>query len=112
MSANGDDHALSDVTNKVAKVQVSEVALECVKQAGWVPTQGFDYGKYNKGPHDKTAPASGPDQPQGDASGWAGDAVRYEWDEDYGDVGPEHKELKDILFSNENKMVRGEEFSK
>lgn len=111
MSANGDDHALSDVTNKVAKVQVSEVALERVKQADWVPTQGFDYGKYNKGPHDKTAPASGPDQPQGDASGWASDAVRYEWDEDYGDVGPEHKGLEDILFGNENKMVRGEEFS-
>ncbi|CAD6564304.1 MAG: hypothetical protein ASARMPRED_004371 [Alectoria sarmentosa] len=112
MSANADDHALADMTNKIANVQVDEAALERVKGAKWGTPEGYDYTRYTTGPSDKTAPASEPDQPQADASTWAANAVRYVWEEEFGDVGPQHKELERILFGDEHKMEQGEEFSK
>ncbi|CAD6570316.1 MAG: hypothetical protein ASARMPREDX12_003449 [Alectoria sarmentosa] len=112
MSANADDHALADMTNKIANVQVNEAALERVKGAKWGTPEGYDYTRYTTGPSDKTAPASEPDQPQADASTWAANAVRYVWEEEFGDVGPQHKELERILFGDEHKMEQGEEFSK
>lgn len=112
MSANGDDRALSDVTNKVANVQINEAALDRVKDTKWGTPLGFDYAKYNAEPRDKTAPASESDQPQGDNSNWAAGAAKYEWNDDYGEVGPEHVELKHMLFGDEHKVEQGEEFSK
>lgn len=112
MSANGDDHALSDVTNKVSNVQINEAALERVKEANWSAPQGFDYAKYNAGPRDKTAPAPESGQPEEESSSWAANAAKYEWQDEYGDVGPEHKELRDILFGHPDKMQQGEELSK
>ena len=112
MSANGDDHALADVTNKIINVQVNEEALERVKEAHWGDRQEYDYEKYTEGPRDKTIPPSEIDQPQGNSSSWAANAAKYEWDDEYGDVGPEHEELRQMLFGDEHKMEQGEEFSK
>ena len=110
MSANGDDHALAVVTNKVANVQFNEEARERVKEANWGVQQEYDYAKYTAGPRDKAAQASESDQPQGNA--WNANAAKYEWDEEYGDIGPEHEELKQMLFGDEHKMEQGLEFSK
>lgn len=112
MSANGDDHALSDVTNKVANVHFNEAARERVKEANWGAPQGYNYTKYNAGPSDKTAPASQSDQPQDGASSWAANAAKYEWDQEFGDIGPSHKELEKMLFGDPDKVQQGEKFSK
>ncbi len=104
MSAS-DDRALSDVTNKVANVQVDEALLHRVKEAKWATPQGFDYAKYNAGPSES-------DQPQGDHSNWAANAAKYEWKDDYGDIGPEHEVLEKMLFGDEHKVQQGDEFSK
>ena len=112
MSHNGDDKVLSDVTNKLANVQLNEAALVRVKEANWGTPQGYDYVKYSAGPHDKSVPALQPDQPDGDASSWAANAAKYEWNDDFGDVGPEDKDLEAILFGDEHKMEQGKEFSK
>ena len=112
MSANGDDHALMDVTNRVSNMQLHEDARERVKEANWGARQEYDYAKYTAGPHDKTALASEPDQTLGSAPTWAANAAKYEWDDEYGDVGPEHEELKEMLFGDEHKMEQGQEFSK
>lgn len=112
MSANGDDHALSDVTNKVANVQVNEAVRERVKEAKWATPQGYNYTKYNAGPSDKTTPASESDQPQDEASGWAANAAKYEWDQDYGDIGPDHEELEKMLFGDPDKVEQGQKLSK
>ena len=112
MSANGDDHALAVITNKAANIQVNEQALERVKEAKWGARQEYDYAKYTEGPRDKTAPASEGDTPQGNPPTWAANAAKYEWDDEYGDVGPEHDELKQMLFGDEHKMEQGQELSK
>lgn len=113
MSANGDDHVLADVTNKVSNVQIkNEEAINRVKEAKWGDREEYDYAKYTAGPRDKAAPAPELDQPQTDAPTWAANAAKYEWDNDYGDVGPVHKELETMLFGDEHKMEQGQEFSK
>lgn len=109
MSANGDELVLADVTNKVSKVQVNEEARERVKEANWGAQHEYDYAKYTAGPRDKAAPAS---EQQADAPDWAANAAKYEWDEEYGDIGPEHEELKQMLFGDEHKMVQGVDFNK
>lgn len=113
MSASGEDHALSDVTNKVSNVQINnEAAKERVKEANWSTPQGFDYEKYNAGPRDKAAPASESAEPEGEASSWAANAAKYEWNDEYGDVGPEHELLRKMLFGDEHKVEQGDKLSK
>ena len=113
MSSNGDDQALADVTNKVSNVQLNnEEAMHRVKEAKWGDRQGYDYAKYTAGPQDKTSTASITGQPQADTPDWAANAAKYEWAEEYGDIGPAHDELERMLFGDEHKMEQGDEFSK
>ncbi|KAL8873133.1 MAG: hypothetical protein Q9174_001349 [Haloplaca sp. 1 TL-2023] len=43
-----------------------------------------------------------------EAPSWAADAHRYEWSDDFGDVGPEDKELEQMLFHAEERMAVGD----
>lgn len=110
MSAHGDDHALSDVTNKFGNVQVNEAAMERVKEANWGAREEYDYAKYTAEPRDKTAPAS-ESGPVAEGSNWFANAAKYEWVEDVGDIGPAHEELEKILFGGEHKVEQGDKFS-
>ena len=111
MSFNGDHHALADVTNKVSNVKVDEGIRDRVKEANWGDRQEYDYAKYTAGPREKTGSVPS-DQPQAETLTWAANAAKYEWLDDYGDVGPKHEELEKMLFGGEHKMVQGNEFSK
>lgn len=109
MSASGDDHALADVTNRVANVQVNnEENLKRVREAQWTEPQAYNYEKLQR---DGAGPAAEDAQAQ-DADGWAASAAKYEWSDEYGDVGPKHEPLERMLFGDENKMEKGSEFSK
>ena len=114
MSANGSDHALADVTNRVANTQLNEDARKRVGERGWAEPQKFDYDAYAAGPNNKgSAPAPAADEDQGrDMQGWAANAVKYEWSDEYGDIGPKHEELEKMLFRDEHQMERGSEFSR
>ncbi|KAI4146549.1 MAG: hypothetical protein LQ341_002046 [Variospora aurantia] len=48
----------------------------------------------------------------GDVPVWAANARRYEWSDEFGDVGPSDKELEDMLFHPTEKMEMGEHFQK
>ena len=121
MSHNG--HALADVTRKVANIQVDEDAIKRVRDAQWVEPQKFDYNTYNAGPREKgsAVPAAeveaNPNEfmnSETNVSGpiWATNAMKYEWSEEYGDVGPRHEGLEKMLFHDEHKMNKGNEFKK
>ncbi len=43
---------------------------------------------------------------------WAANATRYEWSDDFGDVGPEDEELEKMLFQAEDKMEVGDQLEK
>lgn len=111
MSTSGEDHALADVTNKMSNTHVNEEAVKRVRDANWTEPQKFDYAAYNAASQDR-AQASASVEGDNDLPAWAANAVKYEWSEEYGDVGPAHKELEDMLFGGEHVMKKGDEFSK
>jgi ATP-dependent RNA helicase DDX3X len=80
------------------------------QELGWVAKQEYDYDTYNKSSkelHDEGLAPGGLG-----AQDWASNAAKYEWDEEYGDVGPKFPELEKQLFGSEHCTRTGIEFSK
>lgn len=88
------ESALHDVSNTheaAAPDQTSSSPpqmLEPTQQAaarGWTAPVAFEYQQYA----------------DTGFTGWAGNATRYEWSDEYGDVGPRNEELEKQLFQTE-----------
>ena len=115
MSANGDDGVLADVTNKVKGMQVNEDNQKRVHDAKWVKPQAFDYDTYNADPKAQrtAAPAGGAEAAEEEnVPTWAANAIKYEWNGQFGDVGPEHEDLEKMLFGTDSHNEKGKYFSK
>lgn len=101
--------------------------------AGWVPKVAYDYATYTKTnkelqqQHEAQAAQEGQsevpvednnDENQDDAVGglregdWAGNAAVYEWNDEYGDVGPKFPALEKQLFGAGNHTRTGIKFEK
>ncbi|KAM0173584.1 hypothetical protein ACHAPF_006639 [Botrytis cinerea] len=99
------------------------------QEAGWVVAKKYDYETYNKSTKEqaeaRAAVADGADpdvelaadaaedaEPETLAVGglrpgeWASSGAIYEWNEEYGDVGPKFPDLEDQLFGKNNNHVR------
>ena len=111
MSDSGEKSSLADVTNKLAATNVNvrdEAAIGRVKEAKWAEPQGFNYEAYNADSKEKREAL----EPNQSTPVWAANAVKYEWSEEYGDVGPEFKELEEVLFGDQHQVTAGEAFTK
>ena len=107
MSDVNDDSSLADVTNKLAATGVvvrDEAAIKRVKEADWSVPEKYNYDSYNAGNKEEYEALIAAQQVVPE---WASNAVRYEWSDDFGDVGPESKELEEILFGDAYKMTEG-----
>jgi ATP-dependent RNA helicase DDX3X len=80
------------------------------QEAGWVEKQAYDYETYNKSSKELFDEGLAPGGLG--AQDWASNAAKYEWDEEYGDVGPAFPELELQLFGSEHRMRTGIEFAK
>lgn len=98
------------------------------QEAGWVAAKKYDYDTYNKSTKEQAeareaagqndaeaelaADADADAEPETLAVGglrpgeWASSGAVYEWDEEYGDVGPAFPDLEDMLFGKNNNHVR------
>ncbi|KAF7587753.1 hypothetical protein BBP40_006798 [Aspergillus hancockii] len=96
---SGMDTALKDITD-VQNVKKAEAA-SIAREKGWTEREAYDYSKYND-PLAKPAEDAEPEQqlPQ-DLPEWAANAAKYEWHDEYGDVGPANPELEAMLFRSE-----------
>ena len=112
MSANGFDMEemgtnLTDITNVANNTAPAknEEAHTLAREKGWVEPQKYDYGAYN---------ASGRSVAAGEVSkgGWSHNAEKYEWKEEYGDVGPPSEALEAQLFRSEFINRQGLKFDK
>ncbi|KAJ6157584.1 DEAD/DEAH box RNA helicase [Penicillium chermesinum] len=91
--------ALKGLTNISDKAEVAEKAEsaamdDAVNKAihGWNDPTPFDYTGFSTS----------------NTSDWAGNAARYEWKDEYGDVGPANPELEKQLFEVEFRSKPGE----
>lgn len=76
--------------------------------SGWVPKTSYNYKAYAANPGDET---EGLD-PDVEATTWAANAMKYEWNDEFGDIGPEHPELEKQLFGDDHLVRTGLEFQK
>ena len=84
-----------------------EAKAQLAREKGWVEQQPFNYDATippQDAPSDMNLPG-GVEMP-----GWMHRASKYEWSDEYGDVGPEVPQLEKQLFGNEMKVKKGQNF--
>lgn len=86
-----------DVTSKGPKNK--EASAEA-RAKGWAEPAEYDYSKYVN-PVSSAAATGDADMVQEDIPEWAATAAKYEWDNDYGDVGPPNPDLEQMLFQSD-----------
>lgn len=101
--------ALPDVSNEIATNGTTtiknEEACRGARKAGWVEPEAYDYNAAAAPPG-----AQAVQDPNEEAPAWAHNASKYEWQEEYGDVGPRIQELEEELFRSEFLNRRGIKF--
>ncbi|KAF2271006.1 P-loop containing nucleoside triphosphate hydrolase protein [Lojkania enalia] len=107
-AAFNDDGDLGAATNGATDTAVSkkeqqakELAdnLAKLKEQGWNNPIPFNYQTVYGG-------EAGADEPRDEAK-WLSNAAIYEWDDDFGEVGPPNEELEKVLFHGEYLMRAG-----
>ena len=124
-SATADKNATGEVTDAMASVKLLDLeAAQRARDAGWVERETYNYAAYNAAPNAAPNVASSSTLNTGGAEGgaateqtqnvpsWASNAARYEWSDEYGDVGPPHPDLEKLLFKNELLNRTGLKFNK
>ncbi|KAL8796803.1 MAG: hypothetical protein Q9195_000886 [Heterodermia aff. obscurata] len=102
MSANGD--AAAEVTDKMSTATLQNAdAAQRSRAAGWVEPVKYDYESYNADGKEARESLD----PTVELPTWAANATKYEWKDEYGDVGPEHPELEAILFGTDTRVTEG-----
>ena len=106
MSDQGDNMAMGDIKQSLSTIDPhsssfdKEAALRHAKEKGW--TEPVPYNYSTTGSQDATEDAfSHPE------AAWLSDAVRYEWSDDYGEVGPANPDLEQNLFYSEKLVKAG-----
>lgn len=100
--------AISGATRKqpIGAPASKEEAIAKAREHKWVEPQKYDYSIYNKQGTD-----AGTDTVQSLRYEWASSAGKYEWNDEYGDVGPRVPELEKELFNDDLRMKHGDNFS-
>lgn len=102
MSANGD--AAAEVTDKMGNASLKNAeAAQRSRDAGWVEPVKYDYDTYNADGKE----ARDTLDPDAELPTWAANATKYEWKDEYGDVGPVSPELEAVLFGRETRVTEG-----
>jgi ATP-dependent RNA helicase DDX3X len=107
--------ALPDITNGGGPQGVNrEENLKHARGLGWVEPQNYNYEA--KVPTAKTNGANQEDEEDVEdiqkPSTWAHDANKYEWKEEYGEVGPRSEALEKELFRGDFINRAGEKLKK
>ena len=88
--------ALADTTdahNKEANTQAGDNAARAREQ-GWAEPEKYNYSAYNTASREEREAV----EAELGLSDWASNAAKYEWKDEFGDIGPPHPELERQLF--------------
>lgn len=103
-------NALADTTNahnKEANTQAGDSAARAREQ-GWAQPEKYNYAAYNASTREELEAM----ESAFELSDWASNAAKYEWKDEFGDVGPPHPELEHQLFKEGTGTHSGILFSK
>lgn len=99
--------APNEATNGSGPVR-DEAKYQLARDAGWVQPQAYNYEAAMAKPGDVAQTSIVEQVDLEDMPGWMHSAMKYEWQEDYGDVGPEVPELEAQLFRNDSRTRTGQ----
>lgn len=117
--ASQDSKGRSAATGSTLPPQAVETAAKA-HELGWAQPLKYNYELYNSSnPAErerllkaKQVGESGPDEINTDYTGnipqWASGSAKYEWSDEYGEVGPRVPELEAILFNDQFLQRRGD----
>src|SRR5437773_811494 len=91
-------HQLDKMSDNIDETEQAVAGLGLDRPAGWVERQKFDYEAY-------TAEGQG-------LLGSVGNETRYEWKDEYGEVGPRVPVIEKALFEGDSIMTVGDEINK
>jgi ATP-dependent RNA helicase DDX3X len=80
-----------------------EEAAALAREKGWTEPEKYDYEKYAQPPPRDAEPAP-------EAMIWGARAAKYEWKDEYGEIGPPNEELEKMLFHGEHINRAGDDF--
>lgn len=102
MSVNGD--GVAEVTQQMSKAELQKAeSTQRSREAGWVEPEKYDYDAYNAGNNEARQAVDGTLE----LPTWAANATKYEWKDEYGEVGPAHPELEEMLFGKDFHVTEG-----
>ena len=107
------DLSLEDATNSKGNTDLDGSDGTTKK---WSEPEKYDYKLYNAATREEREEAEREAAERDGAAGtteaptWAANAAKYEWLDEYGDVGPPHPELEKMLFSSDHINRRGRQF--
>lgn len=106
--------ALKDATNGSGQGDTTgplkdEEKCKQARDAGWAAPQAYNYAAASAKHGEQVETSS---TAQVNQVSWAHEAERYEWQEDYGDVGPEVPELEAQLFKGDLRTKIGQHLDK
>lgn len=103
-------NALADTTDahdKEANTQAGDNAARAREQ-GWAEPEKYNYTAYNASSREEREAV----EAQHTLPDWASNAVKYEWKDEFGDIGPPHPELERQLFHEGTGTQSGKLFDK
>ncbi|ETN38149.1 uncharacterized protein HMPREF1541_07773 [Cyphellophora europaea CBS 101466] len=85
-------------------------AFDKAREQGWVAPEAYNYDTSANKVANNIADSQPTPGEQYNAPKWAHEAAKYEWRDEYGDVGPKFKELEDQLFHGQHIMRKGDNY--
>lgn len=79
--------------------KMDQEAASLARSKGWAAPETYDYSKYVT-PEGAPAPPA-QEVEEGEFPAWAAKAAKYEWKDEYGDVGPQSPDLEKMLFHSD-----------
>ncbi|KAI5300452.1 hypothetical protein KEM55_007259 [Ascosphaera atra] len=100
---------VNDHSNSVRPVSMADPEVaERARQAGWAEPQPYDYARYNVLNCDVVNGSEF--NANGKFPEWASGAIKYEWNDTYGDIGPRDENLEHMLFHADHLQRPGNYF--
>ncbi|KAI9733417.1 MAG: hypothetical protein M1834_003501 [Cirrosporium novae-zelandiae] len=103
------NEALADVAERKPVhpgQQINADQAKIAHEKGWAEPAVYNYDAYN----DSGPSGAEPTKEEGFPI-WASNAQKYEWDDEYGDVGPRNEDLESQLFRHEFASIQGSRLS-
>lgn len=103
-----DDATNSNIADEASGPHRDEEKYRQAREAGWVEPQAYNYAAADARLPTQTELPTMNETAAGESPQWMHKAARYEWQEEFGDVGPEVPELEAQLFNSDLRTRTGQ----